>query len=106
MFWNAIDAIALGSFLALAIREFQWDRQTAVRYALGTIAAGAAVFCACIPLGIELGNVLEFVREHTSYDIELICGHIRRMNALLGLMVPEIVTPLEMLGGSNEPKSE
>jgi len=50
--WNAIDAIALGSFLALAVREFRWDRQTAVRYALGTIAAGAAVFCAGIPLGI------------------------------------------------------
>jgi len=29
-------------------------------------------------------------------------GHIRRVNALLGLYVPALVTPLELLGGSNE----
>jgi predicted nucleic acid-binding protein len=29
-------------------------------------------------------------------------GHIRRVNALLGLYVPALVTPLEMLGGSDE----
>jgi hypothetical protein len=28
--------------------------------------------------------------------------HIRRVNALLGLYVPAVVTPLEMLGGSDE----
>jgi peptidoglycan/LPS O-acetylase OafA/YrhL len=50
--WNAIDAVALGCCLALAIREFDWDRRTTLRYALGTIAGAAAMFCACIPLGI------------------------------------------------------
>lgn len=29
-------------------------------------------------------------------------GHIRRVNTMLGLFVPAIVTPLELLGGSNE----
>ena len=29
-------------------------------------------------------------------------GHIRRMNTLLGLFVPALVTPLELLGGSDE----
>jgi hypothetical protein len=29
-------------------------------------------------------------------------GHIRRVNALLGLFVPALVTPLELLGGSEE----
>ena len=29
--------------------------------------------------------------------------HIRRINALLGLHVPELVTPLQLLGGSEEP---
>ena len=29
-------------------------------------------------------------------------GHIRRVNALLGLFVPSLVTPLELLGGTNE----
>ena len=29
-------------------------------------------------------------------------GHIRQVNALLGLYVPALVTPLELLGGSNE----
>lgn len=29
-------------------------------------------------------------------------GHIRRVNALLGLYVPSLVTPLELLGGSDE----
>lgn len=29
-------------------------------------------------------------------------GHIRRVNALLGLYVPALVTPLELLGGSDE----
>ena len=29
-------------------------------------------------------------------------GHIRRVNALLGLYVPALVTPLEMLGDSDE----
>jgi len=29
--------------------------------------------------------------------------HIRRVNTLLGLYVPALVTPLEMLGGSHEP---
>jgi len=28
-------------------------------------------------------------------------GHIRRINALLGLFVPALVTPLELLGGAN-----
>ena len=29
-------------------------------------------------------------------------GHIRRVNALLGLPVPQLVTPLEMIGEENE----
>lgn len=29
-------------------------------------------------------------------------GHIRRVNTMLGLFVPALVTPLELLGGSNE----
>ena len=29
-------------------------------------------------------------------------GHIRQVNTLLGLFVPLLVTPLELLGGSNE----
>ena len=29
-------------------------------------------------------------------------GHIRRINAMLGLYVPLLVTPLELLGGSDE----
>jgi hypothetical protein len=33
-------------------------------------------------------------------------GHIRRVNTLLGLFVPAMVTPLELLGGSHEPPSE
>ena len=28
-------------------------------------------------------------------------GHVRRINTMLGLFVPALVTPLEMLGGSN-----
>jgi predicted nucleic acid-binding protein len=32
-------------------------------------------------------------------------GHIRRINALLGLYVPALVTPLELLGGANEEES-
>lgn len=30
-------------------------------------------------------------------------GHIRRVNAILGLFVPALVTPLELLGESDEP---
>jgi len=30
-------------------------------------------------------------------------GHIRRVNTMLGLFVPALVTPLELLGGSDEP---
>ena len=33
-------------------------------------------------------------------------GHIRRVNAMLGLFVPALVTPLELLGGSDGPGSE
>jgi len=33
-------------------------------------------------------------------------GHIRRVNAMLGLFVPALVTPLELLGGSDETESE
>jgi hypothetical protein len=29
-------------------------------------------------------------------------GHIRRVNALLGLPVPQLVTPLELIGEENE----
>lgn len=29
-------------------------------------------------------------------------GHIRRVNTMLGLFVPALVTPLELLGGSHE----
>lgn len=29
-------------------------------------------------------------------------GHIRRVNTMLGLFVPALVTPLELLGGGNE----
>src|SRR5258705_1956738 len=32
-------------------------------------------------------------------------GHIRRVNNMLGLFVPALVTPLELLGGANEPQS-
>lgn len=33
-------------------------------------------------------------------------GSIRRVNTLLGLFVPALVTPLELLGGSDETESE
>ena len=33
-------------------------------------------------------------------------GHIRRINTLLGLFVPALVTPLELLGGSDAIESE
>jgi predicted nucleic acid-binding protein len=33
-------------------------------------------------------------------------GHIRRVNAILGLFVPALVTPLELLGQSDEPESD
>jgi predicted nucleic acid-binding protein len=32
-------------------------------------------------------------------------GHIRRVNTMLGLFVPALVTPLELLGGNDEPRS-
>ena len=32
--------------------------------------------------------------------------HIRRLNAMLGLFVPAVVTPLELLGGSDEKETE
>ena len=32
-------------------------------------------------------------------------GHIRRVNGLLGLWVPALVTPLELLGGSDDTES-
>ncbi len=33
-------------------------------------------------------------------------GHIRRVNAMLGLFVPALVTPLELLGGRDETELE
>ncbi|MCI0356413.1 MAG: type II toxin-antitoxin system VapC family toxin, partial [Acidobacteria bacterium] len=33
-------------------------------------------------------------------------GHIRRINTLLGLFVPALVTPLELLGGTDAAESE
>lgn len=33
-------------------------------------------------------------------------GHIRRVNALLGLFVPALVTPLELLGGGDDSGTE
>ena len=33
-------------------------------------------------------------------------GHIRRVNTMLGLFVPALVTPLELFGGSDETESE
>ena len=33
-------------------------------------------------------------------------GHIRRVNVLLGLFVPALVTPLELIGGSDETESK
>lgn len=33
-------------------------------------------------------------------------GHIRRVNTMLGLFVPILATPLELLGGSDEPGPE
>lgn len=33
-------------------------------------------------------------------------GHMRRVNAMLGLFVPSLVTPLELLGGNDETPSE
>jgi transposase-like protein len=33
-------------------------------------------------------------------------GHIRRVNTMLGLFVPGLVTPLELLGGSDEPAAD
>ena len=33
-------------------------------------------------------------------------GHIRRVNVLLGLFVPALVTPLELIGGSDEADSK
>jgi peptidoglycan/LPS O-acetylase OafA/YrhL len=50
--WNAADAIALGCFLAVAVREFRWSRETTLRCALIAIAGGAIFFCAGIPFGI------------------------------------------------------
>ena len=50
--WNAADGLALGCFLALVLREFHWNRRTALRYALGTIAVSAVLFCAGVPFGI------------------------------------------------------
>jgi hypothetical protein len=32
-------------------------------------------------------------------------GHIRRVNTMLGLFVPALVTPLELLGGDDESDS-
>lgn len=32
-------------------------------------------------------------------------GHIRRVNTMLGLFVPALVTPLELLGGNDEPNT-
>ena len=32
-------------------------------------------------------------------------GHVRRVNVLMGLFVPALVTPLELLGGRNETES-
>lgn len=31
-------------------------------------------------------------------------GHIRRINTMLGLFVPALVTPLELMGGNDEPE--
>lgn len=33
-------------------------------------------------------------------------AHIRRVNTMLGLFVPTLVTPLELLGGSDDPVAE
>jgi hypothetical protein len=33
-------------------------------------------------------------------------SHIRRVNTMLGVFVPALVTPLELLGGSDEPAAE
>jgi hypothetical protein len=33
-------------------------------------------------------------------------GHIRRVNTMLGLFVPALVTPLELLGGRDEPEPQ
>jgi hypothetical protein len=33
-------------------------------------------------------------------------GYIRRVNTMLGLFVPALVTPLELLGGAHEPAAE
>ncbi len=33
-------------------------------------------------------------------------GHIRRVNTMLGLFVPALVTPLELFGGSDETEPE
>jgi hypothetical protein len=33
-------------------------------------------------------------------------GHIRRVNTMLGLFVPALVTPLELLGGSDDPGTQ
>jgi hypothetical protein len=33
-------------------------------------------------------------------------GHLRRVNTLLGLFVPALVTPLELLGGCDEPEPQ
>jgi len=33
-------------------------------------------------------------------------GHIRRVNTMLGLFVPALVTPMELLGGNDEQETE
>jgi hypothetical protein len=33
-------------------------------------------------------------------------GHIRRVNTMLGLFVPTLVTPLELLGGNDGTESQ
>jgi hypothetical protein len=33
-------------------------------------------------------------------------GHIRRVNTMLGLFVPSLVTPMELFGGSHERETE
>lgn len=44
--------------------------------------------------------VAEIVEAYVRHKVML--GHIRRVNTLLGLFVPSLVTPLELLGGSDE----
>jgi peptidoglycan/LPS O-acetylase OafA/YrhL len=69
--WNATDALALGCFLALALREFHWSRQTTLRYAVGATAVAVVLFCAGLPFGIASrhGNLIGAAVQEVPWNL-------------------------------------